>query len=164
MSIKRIIKDKKLRAELLKKYRDYKDMYHKTKQNGVFYAFDKGQFIEGMLRENYITKEDADKGYDHVIKIANSIGIRADNYGGYGSKEAFLNQKKELDNVSNLISNECKSNKFFAEAIFIDEYANHECGYTGDAQIALDITREYAPNFKLTQSLLDYCRASCNCW
>lgn len=159
-----IIEDKKLRAELLKKYRDFKDMYSKTKQNGVFYAFDNGQFVEGMLRENYITKEDADKGYEHVIKIANSLGIRADSYGGFGSKDAFIARKNELDNISSLISQECKNNKAFAEAIFIDEYANHECGYTGDAQIALDITKEYAPDFKLTQSLLDYCYESCNCW
>lgn len=107
---------------------------------GIFYAFSDKQFEEGMKQCGY-TQADIDSG--RIVK---------DGIGGFGTREAFDRRNKFYNEVYERIKNECTP-----EEIFEAEFSNHECGYTGEWTEALEVVREYFPDYTPKASLIKKC-------
>lgn len=107
---------------------------------GIFYAFSDKQFEEGMKKCGY-TQADIDSG--RIIK---------DGIGGFGTREAFDRRNNFYNEIHERIKKECTP-----EEIFEMEFGNHECGYTGDWSEALEVVREYFPDYTPTRELIRKC-------
>ena len=99
----------------------------------VFFAFGREQFREALEQS----------GLDSSEVVAFGAGC-------YGTREgikAFLQGiNARLDALKNC----------HPDALFTYEFANHECGYTGEHSEALEATQAYFPDYQPTDELLHY--------
>ena len=114
-------------------YKEFLDKFSSYHCNGIFYAFSDKQFEEGMKK----------CGYDENTKLVK------DGMGGFGTREAFNERHEFYKAVEEEIRQNCTPDE-----IFEFEYWNHECGYTYDYSEALEITRDYFPDYKPSSELL----------
>lgn len=124
------------------KYTDLKDEASKHHFEGIDYVFGQSQLKEYFERTGY-TEAD--------IKSGKLVG---DGFGGIGTREAFKARDEWFNQLDERIKAECTP-----EEIFKHEWWNHECGYTGDHETALRITRCYFPKYTPTQKLLNELQA-----
>jgi hypothetical protein len=105
------------------KYYEIKRDFGNYHNDEVFYAFSNEQFKEGMK------------------KIPEGAKVYQGFVGGqYGTKEGLTDMLYQLKIMKDKIKAECTP-----QDIYNYEYANHECGYTGDDSEAFQIVREYFP-------------------
>lgn len=128
----------------MSKYQELKEKASKVSMPGIFYAFSNQQFKEGLvkiglLKENETLDDFQKKG----------IKITTDGLGGYGLKEAFAERRKQYDTIDEEIKANCT-----ADEIFEYEWWNHECGLTYSYTEALEITREYFPEYTPSEALI----------
>lgn len=116
------------------------DVISHAPSEGIFYAFSDKQFEEGMKQCGY-TQTDIDSG--RIVK---------DGYGGFGTREAFDKRNNFYKEIQERIKKECTP-----EEIFEMEFGNRECGYTGNWSEALEVVREYFPDYTPTKELIKKC-------
>ena len=68
--------------------------------------------------------------------------------GQYGTHKGLSEMLDHIKAVENKIKENCT-----AQEIYNYEYANHECGYTGDDSEAMEIMRSYVPNAEVKRKL-----------
>ncbi len=99
----------------------------------VFFAFGRDQFREALKQS----------GLDASEVVAFGAGC-------YGTQEGMKNFLKAIQNRLDALKN-CSP-----DALFTYEFANHECGYTREYTVALEITRCTFPDYKPTTELMEY--------
>ena len=119
------------------------DTYGITKRTELKHQI-KAKLAE-MLSNGQITEEQAK---------ATLVG---DGYGGVGTREAFANREKYLDEWIERVKTECTP-----EEIFTYEYNNYECAYTCDYSDALKIVHRYFPKYQPGKRLLNKLYKGCN--
>lgn len=120
-----------------KRYQELKDEHSKHHFEGIDYVFGRDQLKEYFERTGY-TQADIDSGK-----------LVGDGFGGIGTREAFKARDEYFNKWRERVIAECKPDDIFA-----DEFWNHECGYTGDYNVALNITKSYFSNYKLNVALV----------
>ena len=99
----------------------------------VFFAFNKKQLEEGMVKF----------GYKDISEIV-STGIPG--LGLYGSPECVKSFLDEYEAMENKVRNECDPQK-----VYDYEFDNHECGYTGSDEEAIQVVVSYFGKEKARQ-------------
>lgn len=119
----------------------YYELKHQhPKHNEVFFAFSNEQFEQGKAK----IPEDKEifRGY---------VG------GMYGTKEGLHYYRDFYNNLTEQIKAECDP-----DDIYRYEFSNYECGYSGDDSRAVNITREYFPDWLPSKTLRDECQNAFN--
>lgn len=126
-------------------YKELKEKARTMPLNGIFFAFDNKQFIDGCIKCGYLkqgqTMEDFKKSDIKLVTIGG---------GGYGSEQAVENMHKQYEQIDNEIRQQCNP-----DDIFRYEFWNYECGYTMDYEDALKATRHYFPKYKPSKKLVE---------
>lgn len=128
----------------MSKYQELKKEWNTKDFEGIEYVFGQEQWHDYLQRHN-LTEEQAK---------ATLVG---DGYGGVGTREAFANREKYLDEWIERVKTECTP-----EEIFTYEYNNYECAYTYDYSDALKIVHRYFPKYQPGKRLLNKLYKGCN--
>lgn len=99
----------------------------------VFFAFGRDQFREALEQSG--------------LDVSEVVAFGAGCYGTREGVKAFLQAiNSRLDALKNC----------HPDALFAYEFANHECGYTGEHSEALEATQAYFPDYEPTAEFLRY--------
>lgn len=95
-----------------------------------FFAFGNQQFAAGKVK----------------AAISDDAEIFSGGAGLYGTQAGLAQFRKELDDLHQAIMDNCDP-----QDVYDYEFSNHECGYTGDDSIPLQIVADYFPNAEITR-------------
>jgi hypothetical protein len=104
------------------KYSEAKQFNPSMKE--CFFAFSNSQFEEGKAKA-----------------IPEGAKVLSANHGLYGTDEGITNFMEELSQLKQTIIDNCDP-----QDVYNYEFGNHECGYTGNDQEALDIVHSFFPD------------------
>lgn len=130
----------------MNKYRELRDRQQKeVNEFPMFFAFSNKQFEEGMARFGLKADET-----DKIYKLGNTGGfyLRSD------SEKLFAMFTRHEEELATAIAEDQTGEGFIYE-MFLYELNNHEYGYTGDAEPALDALGMTIDKIKSDERLLN---------